>query len=253
MFIWLEKKKHKFVVALKVLFKKQLMESRVEHQLRREIEIQSRLRHPSVLRLFGYFHDEDKIYLILEFAALGEVFKELNRVHRYDDKTASRHVADVASALQYCHTKHVIHRDIKPENLLLDINGRVKIADFGWSVHAPTGRRQTLCGTLDYLPPEMIDGRAHNYTADNWAVGVLSYEFLTGRPPFEAKNQSETYKKILNLDYTFPHYVTKEARDFIAKFLVKDPKKKEWNSLKSLFIHGYQSMLIKTRTNNHYL
>jgi len=219
-------KKHKFVVALKVLFKKQLMDSKVEHQLRREIEIQSRMRHPSILRLFGYFHDSDKIYLILEFAAMGEVFKDLNRVHKYDDKTASRHIADVASALHYCHTKNVIHRDIKPENLLLDINGKIKVSDFGWSVHAPSGRRETLCGTLDYLPPEMVDGKQHNHTADNWALGVLAFEFLTGRPPFEAKNQKETYKKITNLDFTFPNYVSKEARDFITKLLQKDPKKR---------------------------
>jgi serine/threonine protein kinase len=219
-------KKHKFIVALKVLFKKQLMHAKVEHQLRREIEIQTRLRHPNVLRLFGYFHDKDRIFLILEFAGKGEIFKELSNLHRYNEKTAATYIRDVASALEYCHSKHVIHRDIKPENLLIDINGRIKIGDFGWAVHAPANKRQTLCGTLDYLPPEMIEGHLHDHCVDIWALGVLCYEFLTGRPPFESSNQKETYRKITNLEFKFPSYVTEGARDFIRKLLVKEPKKR---------------------------
>ena len=91
----------------------------------------------------------------------------------------------MADALSYLHSKHVIHRDIKPENLLLGIDGELKIGDFGWSVHAPGNRRTTLCGTLDYLPPEMIEGKEHNEKVDLWALGVLTYEFLVGVPPFE--------------------------------------------------------------------
>jgi serine/threonine protein kinase len=219
-------KQHKYVVALKVLFKKQLMEARVEHQLRREIEIQTRLRHPNILRLFGYFHDKDRIFLILEFAGKGEIFKELSNRHRYDEKTAATYIRDVASALNYCHSKHVIHRDIKPENLLIDINGRIKIGDFGWAVHAPSNKRQTLCGTLDYLPPEMIEGQVHDHNVDIWALGVLMYEFLTGRPPFESQTQRETYSKITNIKFKFPSYVSPSAQDLICKLLVKDPKKR---------------------------
>ncbi len=91
----------------------------------------------------------------------------------------------MADALSYLHSKHVIHRDIKPENLLLGIKGDLKIGDFGWSVHAPGNRRQTLCGTLDYLPPEMVNGEQHDKAVDLWALGVLCFEFLEGVPPFE--------------------------------------------------------------------
>jgi serine/threonine protein kinase len=126
--------------------------------------------------------------------------------------------------LKYCHQKHVIHRDIKPENLLLGLNGELKIADFGWSVHAPNSRRQTLCGTPDYLPPEMIEGKDHDHRVDLWSLGVLTYEFLVGNPPFEAKNIDETYKRIAKVDMSFPDLVPDLARDLISKLLVYDPK-----------------------------
>lgn len=98
---------------------------------------------------------------------------------------SQQYIAQMADALSYLHSKHVIHRDIKPENLLLGIKGDLKIGDFGWSVHAPGNRRQTLCGTLDYLPPEMVNGEQHDKAVDLWALGVLCYEFLEGVPPFE--------------------------------------------------------------------
>jgi len=137
-----EKKSH-YIVALKVLFKSQLQKNEVEHQLRREIEIQSHMRHPHILRLFGYFWDETRIYLILEFAARGEMYKLLQKQPggHFDEAKTAKYVGQLAKALKYCHQHNVIHRDIKPENLLLDLKGDLKIADFGWSVHAPSSRR----------------------------------------------------------------------------------------------------------------
>lgn len=183
---------------------KQLQQSNVEHQLRREIEIQSHLRHPNILRLFGYFHDDTRVYLILEYAAKGELYKVLQDRQHFDERTAATFVAQLARALLYCHGKHVIHRDIKPENLLIGLNNDLKIADFGWSVHAPGDRRGTLCGTLDYLPPEMVEGVRHSHHVDIWSLGILCFEFLYGSPPFEAAGHSETYKRILRVDLSFP-------------------------------------------------
>jgi serine/threonine protein kinase len=217
-------KKEKFIVALKVLHKKQLQRSRVEHQLRREIEIQSHLRHKNILRLYGYFWDEKRVYLILEFAPRGELYKELVRRERFSERRAAKYVLSLSKALKYCHSKHVIHRDIKPENLLLGYKGELKIADFGWSVHAPSSRRKTLCGTLDYLPPEMIENKDHDHTVDTWALGVLAYEFIVGVPPFEAEGHSATYRRIVTVDLQFPADVSPGAQAFIRKLLRKAPK-----------------------------
>lgn len=219
-------KESKFVVALKVLFKKQIYSSNVEHQVRREIEIQSHLRHPHILRLYGYFHDEARIYLILEYAPKGTLYKELQSQpeKRFDEKQSAIYIKSLASALQYLHERHVIHRDIKPENLLLGYKGELKIADFGWSVHEPNSMRTTLCGTLDYLPPEMVQAKPHTKNVDLWSLGVLCFELLVGRAPFHANDYDETYKKIIKIDYKLPAHVSKAAAHFMSKLLVLNPE-----------------------------
>jgi serine/threonine protein kinase len=219
-------KRTKYIVALKVLKKSQLLSASVEHQLRREIEIQSHLRHQNILRMYGYFYDSKRIYLILEYAPGGELYKRLQARGHFDEKSSAKMIVDLASALRYCHQKHVIHRDIKPENLLVGAHGGIKIGDFGWSVHAPTSRRNTMCGTLDYLPPEMVEGREHDENVDVWSLGVLLYEFLVGDPPFEAQTHTATYRRISRVDLKFPRQVSEDAQDLIRKLLVKDPSKR---------------------------
>lgn len=219
-------RRSRYIVGLKVLFKEQLLIGQVEHQLRREIEIQSHLRHPNILRLFGYFYDKTRVFLILEFAAHGELYKHL-RGTQFDEPRAARYAASVAHALDYCHSKHVIHRDIKPENILLSLSGDIKIADFGWSVHAPSDRRKTLCGTLDYLPPEMVEQQSHDHNVDLWALGVLIYEFIVGHPPFEAPQMADTHRNIVTVEYKIPpHSMSAAAADLIGRLLVKDPKQR---------------------------
>ncbi|EGZ11321.1 hypothetical protein PHYSODRAFT_520593 [Phytophthora sojae] len=219
-------KQSKYVVALKVLNKQQLMKSSMEYQLRREIEIQSHLRHKSILRLYGYFYDSKRVYLIIEYAPQGELYKKLMRAGRFSEKQSAMYIQEMARALIYMHSKHVIHRDIKPENLLVGFNGELKIADFGWSVHAPSSRRTTLCGTLDYLPPEMIENKPHDENVDVWTLGILMFEFLTGAPPFETENTKETYRRIAHVDLQFPSHVSAEARDLLLKILRHEPRQR---------------------------
>ncbi|PFH58986.1 hypothetical protein XA68_12962 [Ophiocordyceps unilateralis] len=218
-----------FICALKVLHKSELQVGGVERQVRREIEIQSNLRHPNILQLFGHFHDSKRVFLILEFAGKGELYKHLRRENRFPEWKAAQYIAQMASALRYLHRKHVIHRDIKPENILVGIHGEIKISDFGWSVHAPNNRRKTMCGTLDYLPPEMIkSGSSDNYyneKIDLWSLGVLTYEFLVGEAPFE-DTPVMTHRRIARVDMSIPSFVSPEASDIIKRLLVLDPEKR---------------------------
>mmetsp|Transcript_4303 Transcript_4303/g.6621 ORF Transcript_4303/g.6621 Transcript_4303/m.6621 type:complete len:349 (-) Transcript_4303:75-1121(-) len=216
-------KKSKFVVALKVIFKGQLQAAGVEHQLRREIEIQSHLQHSYILRLYGYFYDQARVYLILEYCSRGELYKELQKSGHFSERKTAHYVKMVAEALIYCHSKAVIHRDLKPENILIASDGSTKLSDFGWAVHAPSSRRTTMCGTLDYLSPESVEGKEHGKEVDLWALGVLAYELLTGKCPFEAKGSSQTYARITSVDIEWPADINRQARDLISRLLVKDP------------------------------
>ncbi|KAF0695198.1 Aste57867_13962 [Aphanomyces stellatus] len=222
--VYLAREKHsKYVVALKVLQKSQLRKANIEYQLRREIAIQSDLHHKNILRLYGYFYDEKRVYLIVEYAPQGELYQRLMDVGRFEEDVAATYVHQIATALIYMHEKHIIHRDLKPENLLLGYNGELKLADFGWSVASDNVRRRTLCGTLDYLSPEMVDSLPHDDKVDVWTLGVLMYECLVGVPPFEAADAATTYKRIRTIDLRFPLHVSPKARDLLQRILRRDP------------------------------
>ena len=228
-----------FVCALKVLHKAELQQGGgVEKQVRREIEIQSNLRHPNILKLYGHFHDSKRVFLIVEFAGKGELYKHLRRERRFPEWKAAMYVAQMASALRYLHRKHVIHRDIKPENILVGIHDEIKLSDFGWSVHAPNNRRRTICGTLDYLPPEMLRNGGGDYYSekvDLWSLGVLMYEFLVGEAPFE-DSPPVTQRRILRLDMKVPSFVSAEAADLIKRVSVEDVGGGHVNALLTLFV-----------------
>ncbi|CAG7565805.1 unnamed protein product [Fusarium equiseti] len=220
-----------FMCALKVLYKAELRQCRMESQVRREIEIQTNLRHPNIVQLYSYFHDTKRIFLVLEFAAKGELYKHLQKETRFTEKKAARFVAQVVSALRYLHPKNIIHRDIKPENILVGMYDELKISDFGWSVHSPSRRRETMCGTLDYLPPEMIRfgstdvSRFYDEKVDIWSLGVLIYEFLVGVPPFE-DTPVKTQRRIARADMQIPDFISPKAKHLIKSILIRDPEKR---------------------------
>ncbi|XP_022201471.2 LOW QUALITY PROTEIN: aurora kinase C [Nilaparvata lugens] len=220
-----EKKTHT-IFALKTIFKSELHKGNMEHQVIREVEIHSRLHHPNIISMFTYFADEKRIFLVLEYAGKGELYRHLQSspYKRFPENLSAKYIYEVADALHYCHLNKVIHRDIKPENILLTYDGRIKLSDFGWSVHTPSLKRKTMCGTLDYLPPEMVKNRSYNEYVDNWCVGVLCFEFLVGFPPFESKTNDETFKKICAVDVRYPAFISSGAKDLISKLLQKDPK-----------------------------
>ena len=209
-----------FVIALKVLHKSELKGGKVEKQVQREVEIQGSMRHPNILRLFGYFFDKKRVFLVLEYAAQGELYRHLREQTKFPEWKSSQYIAQMANALRYLHAKGIMHRDIKPENILVGAHGELKLADFGWSAHAPNDRRSTMCGTLDYLPPEMIKPGSHDNSysmaVDVWSLGVLCYEFLVGEAPFE-DTPVMTQRRIARCDMTIPSFISPEARDLLKK------------------------------------
>ena len=161
------------------------------HNLKREVEIQCRLKHRNIVQLYGYFHDAKSVYLILEFITGGELYKSIGKNGgSVDQNMACKYMKDIASAIAHMHRNYVAHRDLKPENVLInEVDGHLKVADFGWAVHVPPGHsnRYTFCGTPEYIAPEMVSGSGHGIGVDLWAMGVMFYEFIVGKTPFVQK------------------------------------------------------------------
>lgn len=219
-------KRTQAVIALKVIFKRQVEKHDVLKQLKEEVEIQARLKHPRVLRLYGYFHDEKRVYLVTELAPNGELFKLLQKEKQFDEPQVARWVSQIADALAFLHRHHVIHRDIKPENILLDADNDAKVADFGWST-VTAHKRSTFCGTLDYLAPEML-GESYDHRVDIWSLGVLMFELLVGKAPFDAPETEQTQLRIRSDEVVFPEggSVSAEARELLLALLQKNPDRR---------------------------
>ena len=126
--------------------------------MKEEVEIHLRLNHKHIIQFLGIFCDENYVYIVLEYAPNGELFTKLRKQRRFDSETTKKYLRQIIDSLIYLQKMGVMHRDIKPENILLDINEDSKLCDFGWAarIHSEEDRRKTLCGTLDYLPPEML-------------------------------------------------------------------------------------------------
>lgn len=224
--VWLVRtKREKFILALKAMRKCDIVRTNSMHQFKREVELQASLHHKNILQLYGYFYDDKRVYIMVEWAPEGELYGILQKQQRFTPEVAAKYLKQVACGLEYCHNRRIMHRDIKPENLLLGADGDIKISDFGASVKDRLPR-DTVCGTLDYMAPEIVQRQKYTESVDEWALGVLAYEFLTGDPPFYAETRKETYENIIESDVEFPSYLDEDAKSFVRKLLQKDPNKR---------------------------
>lgn len=223
--VWLARhKEKKFVVALKMILLTDVKNDSDVKNLRREVEVNLSLDHPNILKMYGYFYDSLKLYFVLEYAGKGDVWKLIRQTSHFPEPKASKYIRQVCLALKYLHSKNIIHRDIKPENILIGCDDNLKLADFGWSVFSADKKRNTFCGTAEYLPPEMCREEVYDYNADIWCLGILSYEFCTGTTPFNGKNNLRaTKQKILTSELEFPPYLSEECTNFISRCCCKDP------------------------------
>ncbi|EFJ48347.1 hypothetical protein VOLCADRAFT_81108 [Volvox carteri f. nagariensis] len=212
-------------VALKVYFLAKVPRN-VLHMIKREIELHHQLVHPNVIRLYAAFLEGDRIVLVQEYAARGDLFHLLRQLGgRMTEAQVSELVMrPFLEALVYLHSQGICHRDIKPENILYNDNWVLKIADFGVSINLNEERAVTRAGTVDYMPQENKDNASLAYTSavDVWAAGVLSYELLVGFTPMSAVSQfMATAASTRTLH--FPASLSPASRDFILATLCDDP------------------------------
>lgn len=190
-------KESRVPVALKNIKKSLICKYNFSHQLRREVEIQSRLNHPNIIQLYGYFQDSESVWLVQELAEGGCLYDYLSQKGTLPMETIRPLAYQLVSALTYLEERHIMHRDIKLENILLDKNMQPKIADFGWASHSLNNQRTSFCGTVLYLSPEMINKEDYSNKIDIWSVGILLYELASGSAPFYEPEKDKS--QVLNM------------------------------------------------------
>ncbi|KAI4302651.1 hypothetical protein MLD38_038371 [Melastoma candidum] len=214
-------------VAIKVIDKDKVLKVGLIDQIKREISIMRRVRHPHVVELYEVMATRTKIYFVLEYAKGGELFNKVSKGKLKED-VARRYFQQLIAAVDYCHSRGVAHRDLKPENLLLDDDGDLKVSDFGLSALAESNRQDgllhTTCGTPAYVAPEVINRKGYDGAkADIWSCGVILFVLLAGYLPFHDPNLIEMYRKIGRAEFKFPNWFTPEVRKLISKILDPNP------------------------------
>jgi len=191
-----------------------------------EKNIMMEINHPFCIRLYATYKDNDRLYFLLEPGLGGELFTILRARTLFDEDTSRFYAACVIMAFDNLHQNNIIYRDLKPENLMLDSDGFLKVTDFGFAKKIPNGRTYTLCGTPDYLAPEIVAGKGHGKGVDWWTLGVLIYEMLASYPPFYDEDPMKSYSKIVSGVVNYPAHFSKDAIDLISKLLHLKPTKR---------------------------
>lgn len=214
--------------AMKVVSKKLVYERKHVKHLVQEKKILECLQFPFTLVLDAAFKDNIYLYFILPFIAGGEMFTYIQKYGTFSDELTKFYTSQVILALEYLHFCDVIHRDLKPENILVAANGYIKLCDFGFCKKIKK-KTWTLCGTPEYLAPELITSKGYNFSVDWWALGVLVFEMAAGNPPFYASDPSRLYEKILDCQYKCPDTMHPDCRTLIKGLLQTEPSKRLGN------------------------
>lgn len=215
------------IFAMKVMRKDTIMEKNHGEYMRAERDILTKIVHPFIVQLRYSFQTKSKLYLILDFINGGHLFFQLYRQVTFSEELARLYTAEIVSAVAHLHKHGIIHRDLKPENILLDAEGHVKLTDFGLAKEIDESKpANSLCGTVEYMAPEIVLAKGHGKAADWWSVGILLFEMLTGQPPFTHNNRQKLQQKIVKDKIKLPSYLTSEAHSLLKGLLQKEAGKR---------------------------
>ncbi|KAL2168286.1 hypothetical protein VTG60DRAFT_205 [Thermothelomyces hinnuleus] len=213
-----------FKKASLVVHKKLIEQTKTERQI-----LESVNRHPFVVKLYYAFQDQEKLYLILEYGQGGELFTHLSTERMFSEETAAFYMAEMVLALTHLHNDlGVIYRDLKPENCLLDADGHLLLTDFGLSKVAvdDADACNSMLGTVEYMAPEVIQGKKYGRAVDWWSLGALGFDLMTGHPPFRGPNNAKIQDNIVRQKLALPFFLSPDAKDLLTRLLRKDPSKR---------------------------
>mmetsp|Transcript_8208 Transcript_8208/g.24166 ORF Transcript_8208/g.24166 Transcript_8208/m.24166 type:complete len:328 (-) Transcript_8208:468-1451(-) len=223
--VMLVRSKDDALYAMKMLRKENVIKrNQVEHT-KTERAVLEAVSHPFIVTLHYAFQTPKKLYMVMEYCPGGELFFHLSRAGRFSEGRTRFYVAETSSAISYLHKLNIIYRDLKPENLLIDGEGHAKITDFGLSKEGIEDNHSavTMCGTPEYLAPEILDKKGHGKAVDWYSIGALTYEMLTGLPPFYTKDRQKLFERIKRGELQYPDYVTPLAKEFLRLLLQRSP------------------------------
>ncbi|XP_037806288.1 serine/threonine-protein kinase polo [Lucilia sericata] len=214
------------VYAGKIVSKKLMMKHNQKEKMTQEITIHRSLNHPNIVKFHGFFEDSANIYIVLELCkkrSMMELHKRRKTITEYECRY---YIFQIIQGVKYLHDNRIIHRDLKLGNLFLNDMLHVKIGDFGLAtrIEYEGERKKTLCGTPNYIAPEILTKKGHSYEVDIWSIGCVMYTLLVGQPPFETKTLKDTYSKIKKCDYRVPSYLRKSAADMVIAMLQSNPE-----------------------------
>lgn len=214
------------IFALKILKKSEILRLKQVEHVKAEKSILMMICHPFIVNMYSSWQDSTSVYMVMEYVIGGELFTQLRKVGRFSNSTARFYAAEIVLALEHLHDQDIVYRDLKPENLLIDHDGHMKITDFGFA-KIVKGRTWTLCGTPEYLAPEIIQSKGHGKPVDWWALGIMLFEMIAGYPPFYHENPFGIYQKILWGKVEYPAKVfDPAAKDLVKKLLAPDITKR---------------------------
>lgn len=215
-------------VALKMLKKAEILRLKQVDHIISENTILSNINHPFLIKMLGFTQDERFLYFVLEYVQGGELFTYLRNKGKLENNEAVFYASQVTSMFEYLHSKNIIYRDLKPENILIGADGYLKLTDFGFAKYCDS-RTYTLCGTPEYLAPEILLNKGHGKPVDWWCLGILIYEMLAGIDPFNDEDPMAIYQKILKGKVKFPRNFDKNAKSLVKHLLVADLTKRYGN------------------------
>ena len=242
-------------VAVKILEKDKIVDEGDRERVSRELHILKIIRHPNIIQLYEILEDDDKLYLIMEFAQGGELFDYIVSRQRIDELESCKIYQQLLDGIEYIHKLKIVHRDLKPENLLLDENMNIKIVDFGLSnLYKKGGLLNTACGSPCYAAPEMIAGKRYKgLLVDIWSSGVILFATLCGYLPFDDNDTQMLYKKIMKGEYSIPSFLSTNASDFLKgilninpnkRFNVEDIKRHPWFNIYKGYVNIPKGLII---------
>ncbi|XP_009473045.1 PREDICTED: cGMP-dependent protein kinase 2 isoform X1 [Nipponia nippon] len=225
-------KNENMTFAMKCIKKKHIVDTKQQEHIYSEKKILEQICSPFIVKLYRTFKDSKYVYMLLEACLGGELWSLLRDRGSFDEATTKFCVGCVTEAFDYLHHIGIIYRDLKPENLILDAEGYIKLVDFGFAKKIGSGQKTwTFCGTPEYVAPEVILSKGHDFSVDFWSLGILVYELLTGSPPFSGADQMMTYNLILKgiekLD--FPKIITRRPEDLIRRLCRQNPTERLGN------------------------